>query len=57
MYSEHVKPMLSHINVGTGMEISILELVQLVAKITGYSCKFSTDPNKSDRTMHKLRNV
>jgi nucleoside-diphosphate-sugar epimerase len=49
--------MLSHINVGTGTDISILELAQMVAKITGYSGKISTNPSKPDGTMRKLMDV
>ena len=56
-YDENTEPMLSHINVGTGTDVSILELAQLVAKITGYSGKISTDPSKPDGTMRKLMDV
>jgi len=54
IYSENTEPMLSHINVGTGTDVSILELAQLVAKITGYTGEISTDPSKPDGTMRKL---
>ena len=57
IYNENTEPMLSHINVGTGTDVSILELAQLVAKITGYSGKISTDPSKPDGTMRKLMDV
>ena len=57
IYSENTEPMLSHINVGTGKDVSILELAQLVAKITGYSGEISTDPSKPDGTMRKLMDV
>jgi GDPmannose 4,6-dehydratase/GDP-L-fucose synthase len=57
IYGENTEPMLSHINVGTGTDISILEVAQLVAKITGYSGKISTDPSKPDGTMRKLMDV
>lgn len=57
IYGENTEPMLSHINVGTGTDISILELAQLVAKITGYSGKIITDPTKPDGTMRKLMDV
>ena len=49
--------MLSHINVGTGMDISILELAQLVAKVTDFRGKIITDPTKPDGTMRKLMDV
>ena len=57
IYDENTEPMLSHINVGTGTDVSILKLAQLVAKITGYSGKISTDPCKPDGTMRKLMDV
>ena len=56
-YTENTEPMLSHINIGTGTDVSILELAQLVAKITGYSGKITTDPSKPDGTMRKLMDV
>ena len=56
-YDENTDPMLSHINVGTGLDIAILELAQLVAKVTGFAGKISTDPTKPDGTMRKLMDV
>ena len=57
IYKENTDPMLSHINVGTGTDISILELAQMVAKVTGYTGKIRTDRTKPDGTMRKLMNV
>ena len=56
-YDGNTDPMLSHINVGTGLDISILELAQMVAKVTGFTGKISTDPTKPDGTMRKLMDV
>ena len=56
-YDENTDPMLNHINVGTGVDISILELAQLVAKVTGFNGKISTDSTKPDGTMRKLMDV
>ena len=56
-YDENTDPMLSHINVGTGADISILELAQLIAKVTGFTGKISTDPTKPDGTIRKLMDV
>jgi GDP-L-fucose synthase len=56
-YDENTDPMLSHINVGTGVDISIFELAQLIASVTGFSGKISTDPTKPDGTMRKLMDV
>ena len=57
IYRKNTAPMLSHINVGTGKDVSIFELAELVAKITGYDGKISTDPGKPDGTMRKLMDV
>lgn len=56
-YADETKPMLSHINVGTGSDISILELAQMVAKVTGFEGKVLTDPSKPDGTPRKLMDV
>jgi nucleoside-diphosphate-sugar epimerase len=57
IYDQNTAPMLSHINVGTGTDVSILELAQLVAKVTGYHGKIRTDPSKPDGTMRKLMDI
>lgn len=56
-YTVNTDPMLSHINVGTGEDITILELAQLVARVTGYDGRIVTDPSKPDGTMRKLMDV
>ena len=56
-YEANTQPMLSHINVGCGEDISILELAQLVARVTGFEGKIVTDPSKPDGTLRKLMDV
>jgi len=56
-YAANTDPMLSHINVGTGTDVSIAELAQIVAEITGYLGKISYDPSKPDGTARKLMDV
>ena len=56
-YDENTDPMLSHINVGTGVDVSIFDLAQLIARVTGFSGKITTDPTKPDGTMRKLMDV
>lgn len=46
-----------HINVGTGKEISIKGLAELVADVVGYSGKIKFNPSKPDGTMRKLTDV
>lgn len=56
-YEANTEPMLSHINVGTGTDISILDLAHMVAEVTGFKGKISNDPSKPDGTMKKLMDV
>lgn len=56
-YEANTQPMLSHINVGSGTDISILELAQKVAAITGYTGRIVTDPTKPDGTLRKLMDI
>lgn len=56
-YEANTQPMLSHINVGCGEDIRIIDLARLVAKVTGYRGKITTDPSKPDGTMRKLMDV
>jgi nucleoside-diphosphate-sugar epimerase len=56
-YAAETEPMLSHINVGTGQDVTILELAQMVAKVTGFEGKIVTDPSKPDGAPRKLMDV
>ena len=40
----------SHVNVGFGSDISILELAKLIAQVVGFSGQVITDPSKPDGT-------
>ena len=53
-YDEHTQPMLSHINVGCGEDLSIREVAEAVAKTVGYSGDIKTDPAKPDGAPRKL---
>jgi GDPmannose 4,6-dehydratase/GDP-L-fucose synthase len=56
-YDANTAPMLSHINVGTGQDVTILQLAQMVARVTGYKERILTDPAKPDGAMRKLMDV
>ena len=56
-YARETDLMLSHLNVGTGIDISILELAHMVAEITGFEGAIETDPSKPDGTPRKLLDV
>jgi GDP-L-fucose synthase len=45
------------VNIGTGTDITILELAQMVARIVGYTGALQTDPTKPDGTPRKLMDV
>lgn len=45
------------INIGTGTDLTIRELAQLVKKITGFSGEIQFDPSKPDGTPRKLLDV
>lgn len=57
VYTANTAPMLSHINVGTGTDVSILELARIVAKVTGFKGEILLDPTKPDGTLRKLMDV
>ena len=56
-YAANTEPMLSHINVGTGTDVSIMELAQMVAKVTGFQGRITNDSSKPDGTLRKLMDV
>ena len=47
----------THINIGTGEEISIEDLAKLIAQVIGFSGDFHFDSTKPDGTMRKLTDV
>ena len=57
IYDANTQPMLSHINVGSGTDIAILDLARLVAEVTGFKGRIETDPSRPDGTMRKLLDV
>ena len=44
-------------NVGSGEEISILELAEMIKRITGYEGEITLDPSKPDGTMRKVTDI
>ncbi len=56
-YVENTEPMLSHINVGTGIDCTIRELVITVAKVVGFTGGVIFDSSKPDGAPRKLMNV
>ncbi len=54
VYTQHTQPMLSHINVGCGEDVTILQVAQAVARTVGYTGPIQTDPCKPDGMPRKL---
>lgn len=57
IYSLHTKPMLSHINVGTGVDCTIKELAETIAEVTEFKGELMFDTSKPDGTPRKLMDV
>lgn len=53
-YQAQVHPQLSHINVGSGADVTIAELAETVAKVVGYTGRICYDVNKPDGAPRKL---
>ena len=51
------KPMLSHINLGTGIDVSIKELAETISEVIGFKGAVVFDPTKPNGTPRKLMNV
>lgn len=56
-YRANTQPMLSHINVGTGVDCTIKELTETVAKVVGFNGEIMWDTTKPDGTPRKLMDV
>lgn len=56
-YRAHTHPMLSHINVGAGIDCSIRELAETLARVTGFTRQLVFDATQPDGTPRKLMDV
>lgn len=54
VYEEHTSPMISHINVGFGSDITIAELAHTVGRVVGYQGQIIFDSTKPDGAPRKL---
>lgn len=54
VYKAHTQSMLSHINVGSGVDCSIRELAETIAAVTGFSGRLAWDHSKPDGAPVKL---
>ena len=52
-YEQYTQPMQSHINVGSGSDVTIAELAQAIAQTVGYTGQIEFDATKPDGTPRK----
>jgi GDP-L-fucose synthase len=52
-YDQHTQPMLSHINVGYGSDVSIAQAAQTIAQVVRYTGAVTFDTSKPDGTPRK----
>ena len=57
IYKANTEPMQSHINVGTGKDISIEQVAEIIRKVVGYNGKLIFDTTKPDGALRKLIDV
>ncbi len=54
IYRDNTQPMLSHINIGSGKDISISETAEIMKRVVGYNGKIIFDTDKPDGAPRKL---
>lgn len=57
VYQANTQPMLSHVNVGTGVDCSIRELAETIAQVVGFEGVVAFDASKPDGAPRKLMDV
>ena len=56
-YKANTQPMLSHINVGTGKDVTIREMVETMKEVVGFKGGLSFDDTKPDGAPRKMIDV
>lgn len=57
VYRGQIPEMLSHINIGSGVDVSIKELAELIQQVTGFHGELVLDSSKPDGSPRKLLNI
>lgn len=57
IYHANMQPMVSNINVGTGVDCTIRELAETLARITGFAGRLVFDTSKPNGTVRKLMDI
>ena len=56
LYDKYISPLCSHINVGSGKDLTIKELAETIKMVVGFKGKINFDLSKPDGTPRKLLN-
>ncbi len=56
-YQDNTQPMLSHINVGTGKDVTIREMAETMKEVVGYKGRLTFDATKPDGAPRKLIDI
>ena len=56
-YAAHTNPRLSHLNIGTGMDVSIADLAEIIRRVVGYEGNIEYNSDYPDGTLQKLLDV
>jgi len=56
-YAAHTKPRLSHLNIGTGLDVSIAELGEIIKSVVGFEGDIVYNSDYPDGTKRKLLDV
>jgi GDP-L-fucose synthase len=56
-YKANTQPMLSHINIGTGVDVTIREMAETMKQVVGYEGNLTFDTTKPDGSPRKLIDV
>jgi len=56
-YNENISPMSSHINIGSGSDLTIKELAEIIKEVVGYQGEINFDQTKPDGVPRKLLNI
>jgi GDP-L-fucose synthase len=56
IYNEHISAMSSHINIGSGFDLTIKDLAKIIKEVVGYEGEINFDPTKPDGIPRKLLN-
>ena len=56
-FENNIKKMQSHVNIGTGIDLTIRELAQTIKRVVGYEGTISFDKTRPDGVSRKLMNI